>query len=88
MYRYISTDMYFEVYMQTGKLKVENVELLTLCKELGFSNKTKMMDYALDLLRQRVKKQKRAQLREALFTSYSESKSENYFESIDGDDFE
>jgi hypothetical protein len=74
--------------MQIGKLKDENSEMLESHERYGFSNKTKMMDYALDLLRDRVKKNRRRAAREEMLNLYADSSPENYFAEIDGDDFE
>lgn len=74
--------------MQIGKLKDENVKLLEQYEDYGFGNKTKMLDYAMDLLRVRVKKEKRRTEKEKMFGLYIESSVENYFADIDGDDFE
>ncbi len=74
--------------MQIGKLKEENNEMLEAYKKLGFSNKTKMMDHALDLLRETIQKEKRRSTREEMLSLYAQSSNESYFENIDGDDFE
>lgn len=74
--------------MQVGKLKAENNEMLHSHDKYGFSNKTKMIDTALDLLRERIKKEKRRAAREEMLSLYSNSSPENYFSAIDGDDFE
>jgi hypothetical protein len=72
--------------MQVGKLK--NEKFLESHKTHGFSNKTKMLDHALDLLKEQVKKAERRQAREQMFNDYAASSVENHFISIDGDDFE
>lgn len=83
------TDVYTNgVFMQIGKLKDENVKLLEQHEEYGFGNKTKMLDYAMDLLRVRVKKEKRRAEKEEMLGLYAKSSFENYFADIDGDDFE
>ncbi len=74
--------------MQIGKLKVQNTILLENHEVYGFSNKTKMLDHALDLLREKVKKEKRRAERESMLNQYADSHPSNYFESIDGEDFE
>lgn len=74
--------------MQVGKLKVENSKLLENHEQYGFSNKTKMMDCALDLLRERVKKEMRRKAREEMLNLYAKSSPEHYFAGIDGDEFE
>jgi len=74
--------------MQVGKLKNENNEFLEKHETHGFSSKTKMVDRALDLLREQVKKESRRKKREEMLSFYVASSPENYFSSIDGDDFE
>ncbi len=74
--------------MQTGKLKIENDKMLESYEVYGFSNKTKMLDYALDLLREKMKKQQRRSVREEMLDLYAKSSPENYFAEIDGEDFE
>lgn len=74
--------------MQIGKLKAENNKLLEHYEDYGFSNKTKMMDHALDLLREKVKKEKRRSAREEMLNQYAKSSSQNYFAKIEGEDFE
>ncbi|MGZ3724694.1 MAG: hypothetical protein ACXWQQ_02800 [Pseudobdellovibrio sp.] len=74
--------------MQVGKLKEENNEMLEGYKKFGFSNKTKMLDHALDLLRENLNKEKRRSAREKMLGLYSQSSKENYFEELDGEDFE
>ena len=74
--------------MQIGKLKQENEAMLERSATLGYGNKTKMIDEALDLLRSHVKKQERRKAKAEMMNQYAASKVDNYFESIDGDDFE
>ncbi len=74
--------------MQIGKLKEENNSLLESYKNFGFSNKTKMLDYALDLLRERIKKKKRRRAKERMLQLYSHSPLETSFSNIEGEDFE
>lgn len=74
--------------MQVGKLKNENNEFLENFKTYGFNNKTKMIDQALDLLREQVKKAKRQEARKQMLNDYAASSPENLFANIDGDDFE
>lgn len=74
--------------MQIGKLKEENSKMLESYESYGFSNKTKMMDFALDLLRDRTKKERRRAAREEMLSLYADSSPESYFSAIDGDDFE
>lgn len=75
-------------FMQIGKLKRENEAMLERSTILGYSNKTKMIDEALDLLRSHIKKQERRKAKAEMMNQYAASKVDNYFESIDGDDFE
>lgn len=74
--------------MQVGKLKEENNEMLEGCKKFGFSNKTKMLDHALDLLRENLNTEKRKSAREKMLNLYAQSSQENCFEDLDGEDFE
>lgn len=74
--------------MQVGKLKSINNEMLDDHKKYGFTNKTKMLDHALDLLRENINKEKRRAVRENMLSLYAQSSTENYFESLDGEDFE
>lgn len=74
--------------MQVGKLKEENNEMLERYKKFGFSNKTKMLDHALDLLRENLNKKKRRSAREKMLGLYAQSVPENYFKDLDGEDFE
>ncbi|ASD63962.1 hypothetical protein [Bdellovibrio bacteriovorus] len=74
--------------MQIGKLKEENVELLENHSGLGFANKTKMLDFAMDLLREKMKRERRRKEREQLLEDYSKSSVEHYFKALDGEDFE
>jgi hypothetical protein len=74
--------------MQLGKIKSENNEMLEKFDEFGFSNKTKMMDFALDLLREKMKKESRRNDRDQVLNQYSKSSPKNYFADIDGEDFE
>jgi hypothetical protein len=74
--------------MQIGKLKNENNHFLENYKTYGFGNKTKMLDFALDLLREKMKKENRRKEREKVLNEYAESTPENYFSTIDGDNFE
>ncbi|HEY8271017.1 MAG TPA: hypothetical protein VIG33_09020 [Pseudobdellovibrionaceae bacterium] len=74
--------------MQVGKLKAENNKILESHEVYGFSNKTKMIDYAMDLLRERMKKEKRRTEREEMLNLYAQSSPESYFAEIDGEDFE
>jgi len=99
MYTIADTLKYVNVYsdtyiirggeaMQVGKLKTENNKLLEHHEDYGFSNKTKMMDYALDLLREKVKKEKRRSDRKEMLNHYAQSSPQNYFAEIEGEDFE
>lgn len=74
--------------MQIGKLKLENEQMLEQSASLGYTNKTRMIDEALDLLRAQVKKQERRKAKVKMMNQYAASHVENYFENIDGDDFE
>ena len=74
--------------MQVGKLKVENSKILESHESYGFSNKTKMVDFALDLLRERVSKERRRAEREDMLNLYAQSSAENYFAGLEGEDFE
>lgn len=74
--------------MQIGKLKNENNDFLENCKKHGFGTKTKMLDHAMDLLRERVKKENRRKIREKMLTQYAAAGTQNHFADIDGDDFE
>ncbi len=74
--------------MQIGKIKAENNEMLEKYDDFGFSNKTKMMDFALDLLREKMKKETRRRDRDQVLNQYSKSTTENYFSDIEGEDFE
>lgn len=74
--------------MQIGKLKVENNKILESYEAHGFSNKTKMLDYALDLLREKIKREQRRSVREEMLNQYAKSSPENHFSEIEGEDFE
>ena len=74
--------------MLLGKIKTENNEMLEKYGEFGFSSKTEMMDFALDLLREKIKKEDRRHNRDQALNQYSKSSSKNYFSDIDGEDID
>ena len=72
--------------MNLGKLK--NKVMLDHYKELGFSTRTEMIDEALSFFAQMIKRRERLSWKKKALASYSESASENFFETLEGDEFE
>jgi hypothetical protein len=72
--------------MNLGKLK--NKAVLDHYKEHGFSTRTEMIDEALSLFNQWLKRRERTIWRKKALSSYAEENPENYFEAIEDDEIE
>ncbi len=72
--------------MNLGKLK--NKLILDHYKELGFSTRTEMIDEALSFFNKWLKRRERMKWKKQALFSYTESNPENYFEALEGEDFE
>ncbi len=68
--------------------KLRNKVMLDHYKDHGFSTRTEMIDEALSFFAQLIKRRERLAWKKKALTSYCKSNPENYFEPLDGDEFE
>ena len=73
--------------MNVGKLRRENQEFVDNFKKRGFSTRTELIDAAVLELRKALRAKEREEWRKKAFREYSEMKSRNVFEDLEGDGF-
>jgi hypothetical protein len=71
--------------MHLGKLK--NEDFIKDYKKYGFATITQLLDYACDVLKQKIGKERRAKWRQEAHKEYAKSDSEYIWEDMDGEDF-